>query len=621
MILAVDTETTGTDFYHGCAPFLITACDGSSNYYFKGQVHPHTREVYWDEEELAQAQDLINSATKIVFHNACFDVKALSVIGIKVDWEKVEDTLIAAHCLHSAKSDKEGTVGRSLGLKNLAIEYLHYWDDDEQLLEESVKARRPSAASEGYDIAKKDHPHFPGLKGTVKWWAMDYWLCPDECLEYGIKDVERTWLLWDAFKYGLTSDGLWQPYRLRTQLLPIVYDIAEYGMYFYKENAERYVQQCEEEQERLRNAIKDESGIKYKFDPKKRDHLIDLIHNRLKIPVAFRTPNDAPAVNKEALKFYTETNDEAAIEHLRDWNIIETEKRYVASYLKWCDENNRIHSNLNLTGTRETRQSSSNPNQQNIKGALKSLFGPPPGRVWVDIDFVNIELRIWAYSVKNKDLIEAFEKGISVHKVIMAELYPAQARRFEENPNDEGLKTLYRNVKGGNFAIIYGATEGKADQTYGLKGAYQRIVKRFPGIQEFTESLINQVYDNIDLYKAPAVHTLGGYRLDVPIDEPFKACNYYTQGSAGILMSMAMLAVARNSDYIDNDCHMANQVHDSLVIDMPIHKTMRRTIDSILMSMEECAEDIFTICPVDYELKYHPEDETNPILDPWVLPF
>ena len=622
MILAVDTETTGTDFYHGCAPFMVLACDGSSNYYWQGKVNPYTREVYWDDDDLDEIRDLLRKADRIIFHNSTFDVKALSVIDIDVDWDKVEDTLLAAHVLHSAKADnKSGSVGRTLGLKDLAIEYLHYWNDDEIKLEEQVKAHRPSAANSGYAIAKRGHPHFPGLKGSVKWWAMDYWLCPEECLEYGLGDVERTWLLWDAFKVGLTADGLWEPYKLRKQLLPIVLGITDYGLHFHKAEAINYVERCQAEQEKLRQGIKDESGIKYKFDPKKRDHLIDLIHTRLRIPVAFRTEKDAPAVNKEALKHYTEVNNEKAIEYLRDWNVIETEKRYVESYIAWCDDDNRIHSNLNTTGTRETRQSSSNPNQQNIKGALKQLFGPPPGRIWLDIDFVNIELRIWAYSVGNEQLIKAFEEGISVHKVIMAELYPSQAKTFEADPSNEGLKKLYRNVKAGNFAIIYGATQAKADATYGMAGAYSRIVTKFPEIQQFSDSLIQQVHTNVDLYKAPAVHTLGGYRLDVPLEEPFKACNYYTQGSAGMLMGMAMIAVHNNKEYQDNDCHMCAQVHDSLVIDMPIHKKIRRTIDSITDSMETCAEDIFTICPVDYEVKYNEEDCDNPLIDPWTLPF
>ena len=621
MLLALDTETTGLDSYHGCRPFMIIGCDGEINYHWVGQVNPYTREVFWDESDIEEVQELINKATKIVFHNSLFDVRMLKAIDITIPWDKIEDTLLAAHCINSAKTDKDDNqVGRTLGLKNLAIEYLHYWDDDEKQLELIVKQRRTQ--NPDYAIARRGHHHFPALKGSnAKWWAMDYWLAPEECLEYGLGDVERTWLLWDAFKPALTADGLWGPYKLRKELLPIIAELVDYGMYCYKEQAEKFVSDCLDRMEQLRWQIKDEADMKYKFDPNKRDHLIDLIHTRLGIPVAFRTSKDAPAVHKEALKFYTEQYDLPAIKFLRERNVIDTEVRYVKSYIDWCDENNRIHSNLNPTGTRETRQSSSDPNQQNIKGGLKQFFGPEPGRVWLDMDFVNIELRIWAYSVGNAELIEAFEKGISVHKLIMEELFPSDFRRFEADPNDEKLKKKYRDVKAGNFGIIYGATEKKADETYGLKGAYKRIVKRFPGIKEFTDGLIKQVYINSDKFLVPSVITLGGYRLVVPLDEPFKACNYFVQGSAGMLMTYAMIAVHNNKEYQENDCHMINQTHDNLIVDMPIHPKIKRTIDSITMAMEESTMDIFTFCPVDYEIKHHEDDIDNPLIEDYTLPF
>ena len=101
MILSCDTETTGLDFFHGCRPFLITMCDGEDVYYFEGDVNPYTREVFWDEEVLAEVQELLDSCSVLVFHNTQFDMRALSFIGIKIDhlWNKVDYTLLASHAL------------------------------------------------------------------------------------------------------------------------------------------------------------------------------------------------------------------------------------------------------------------------------------------------------------------------------------------------------------------------------------------------------------------------------------------------------------------------------------------------------------------------------------------
>ena len=111
-LLALDTETTGTDFFHGCRPFMVTACDGAYNYLEMAPVDPYTREVYWQEDQINQIQLLIYKAKKIVFHNANFDIKALASIGVDIEpiWGKVEDTMLAAHCLHSAKETQVKTL-------------------------------------------------------------------------------------------------------------------------------------------------------------------------------------------------------------------------------------------------------------------------------------------------------------------------------------------------------------------------------------------------------------------------------------------------------------------------------------------------------------------------------
>jgi hypothetical protein len=173
---------------------------------------------------------------------------------------------------------------------------------------------------------------------------------------------------------------------------------------------------------------------------------------------------------------------------------------------------------------------------------LKELFEPPPGNIWLDIDYKNIELRIWAYAIGNKELIESFEKGVSIHLMIMQTLYPREYEALQDDPDDLRLQRLYRNVKGGNFALIYGATETKADETYGYTGATKKVYSRFPGIQEYTRDLIAECEENKRDLKRFGVHVLGGYFLDVPSNEPFKACNYKTQGAAG------------NHHHLRNDC-------------------------------------------------------------------
>jgi DNA polymerase I-like protein with 3'-5' exonuclease and polymerase domains len=623
MILAVDTETTGTDFFHGCKPFMITACDSKYNYVFEGRVDPYTREVTWEQDELNLFIELVNSASKIIFHNATFDIRALASIGVSPElfWHKLEDTLLASHCICS---------GDSHNLKDLAVKYFNYSDEDEDILAERVKEFVREARKQNYCVAKAGHHHFPGLrKNGTEFWKMDYWLAIDACRTYAKGDVERTLLLWDAFKTSLMVDSLWNVYQTRKQLIRIVYDIQTTGKYFHKEKALKLIDRFTKEMEEHRWNIKRLANIQYRFDPNKRQHLIDLIHKRLEIPVEFYTKGKkpVPAMDQKALDSYFVRYNAKALAELASYKKKQKHITDLTGYINWLDENNRTHSSLNITGTRETRQSSNSPNDQNTDKLLRSLFGPPPGYVWICTDMVNIELRIWAYSVGNKELIQAFEEGKSVHQMIMEIIFPEHMPAYHKAKSklksqlteaDQKILKIYQRVKNGNFARIYGATDIKTNETYhGKKDAPNycaKIDSRFPGIKEFTESrrrLAEDCYSRNHVY---AIHTLGGYRLDVPPDEPFKACNYYVQGSAGWIMTLAMIEWYNHPWYRKFNCQMNSQIHDGLDTEVKITPALPLIIEAKCKAISDAGKKLISTCDVTWELQFNSADETNPII-------
>src|SRR5690606_17915601 len=152
-------------------------------------------------------------------------------INLKPLWEKIEDTLLASHCLVS---------GESHALKYLAFKYMDYNNEDEQLLEVAVKQAR--LTHKDYDLAKEGHPSFPGMSGAkVQWWKQDYWLCPDECKKYGLGDVERTWGLWQIFDEALTNLQLKEQYTTRKKLIRIAFDMEKVGYYMYADEVKEEI--------------------------------------------------------------------------------------------------------------------------------------------------------------------------------------------------------------------------------------------------------------------------------------------------------------------------------------------------------------------------------------------
>jgi DNA polymerase-1 len=201
---------------------------------------------------------------------------------------------------------------------------------------------------------------------------------------------------------------------------------------------------------------------------------------------------------------------------------------------------------------------------------VRRVFGPPTGYEWWEYDYDNVEMRIWAYSVGNPELISCFERGESVH-LMMMELIHGYARKECDD---------YHTTKNGDFSVIYGGTRETVDTTYGVEGAYYKVIDRFPEVKPFTDR-INRLTK-----KCGYVETLGGYRLYVPPDEPHKACNYFVQGSAAWVMTLGMIncwELLRGEPI-----RMFLQVHDDLKFESPVDlgypKTWRRRIKRALES-------------------------------------
>lgn len=209
-MIALDTETTGVDFVHGCRPFFVGCISDSEELsYWHWRVNPYTRVPTILQEDLEEITDLIQQHGQVVFHNAKFDIRALKSVGIDIPhligWENIEDTLIYSH-LYDSKG--------SHGLKPLSENILGMSIEDEKVLKKAVSDCRTLMGPKQWAKAQKGHCHFPTLKGT-SWWKMDMWMPKEVAIhfgysddhpyhtvlqEYGLLDPIRTLMLWRYFK-------------------------------------------------------------------------------------------------------------------------------------------------------------------------------------------------------------------------------------------------------------------------------------------------------------------------------------------------------------------------------------------------------------------------------------
>lgn len=186
-LLAVDVESTGLNFYHGCSVFFLTTCDqDGAQQFWEWDVCPHTREPAIPQEDLAAIRALLH-ADELVGHNVKFDVTGLAAIGVDDwPWAKTHDTIIAAHLLNSAQPKDLG----ALAVMYLGEDLAPYEDALAEAVKEcrkevqqaKLRARKGKGPQlfdndeplANWRIADEGDPYMPSTGKEI--WRADYWL-------------------------------------------------------------------------------------------------------------------------------------------------------------------------------------------------------------------------------------------------------------------------------------------------------------------------------------------------------------------------------------------------------------------------------------------------------------
>lgn len=135
----------------------------------------------------------------------------------------------------------------------------------------------------------------------------------------------------------------------------------------------------------------------------------------------------------------------------------ETEVGYLKQYID-ATVDSRIHCSFNPTGTRSHRLSSSNPNLQNVKGALREpfIFADPDKYDIYPVDSSQIEPREIAYMTCSQPLIKLFQEGRDYHNYATHLFFP-ETRSTPENEIKTKFKELRNDVaKHGDLSLLYG---------------------------------------------------------------------------------------------------------------------------------------------------------------------
>lgn len=302
-----DTETTGLDTWLGDNAFAISmlGTDGKGCY-VEWEVDPFTRRVLAPKEEVRELRRYYRCRDRrYVFHHAKFDVRVLEVgHGITVPHGRVDDTMFALHCW-----DTHRPRG-GYRLKTAAKQLCQYPTTDEETLKAEVKWARHRARKLGWKIGERKNLSSSGKEKTRAMSNADFWLprqlallhpelfptfearerALGACRSYAMCDVERTYLLDEFTRMGLTDRGCWHTYLFEMrQLWPVVYRMETRGVRISRKACRREIDRCQKTINDLLPEI--QVAVPWDdFNPDSPDQLRKFLYDVCKLPVKAWTP-------------------------------------------------------------------------------------------------------------------------------------------------------------------------------------------------------------------------------------------------------------------------------------------------------------------------------------------
>lgn len=290
---------------------------------------------------------------------------------------------------------------------------------------------------------------------------------------------------------------------------------------------------------------------------------------------------------------------------------------YAEGLCKAADSEGRIHTSFNQTITATGRLSSTEPNLQNIPvrtelgREFRRFFIPDSeGRVLVDADYSQIELRLLAHISGDEKMIEAFKSGIDIHTVTASQVFGV--------PVDAVTSEMRKRAKAVNFGIVYGIGDFSLAQDIGVTkkqaAEYMEAYKsRYPKVKKYLEEIVRK--GKTDGY----VTTMFGRRRDIPelnaSKKPLQqfgervAMNSPIQGSAADIIKIAMLSVDRALRKSGLDAKLILQIHDELIVESSADDA-EKVKELLVREMEECVKlDVpLTVSASQGESWYHCKD-------------
>jgi DNA polymerase-1 len=538
-ILSIDTETTSVNPNDADLLGISFSWQEKVGYYIPIS---YSESLY--ALALPKAQDIINTLKPIlenpkilkVGQNIKYDWIVLQKYG--VDLKAVSfDTMIASYLLNARV--------RRHNLDDMAEDYL------------------------GYKTITFDE-----LVGTGRKKQNLFEIDPDKVTEYAGEDADITLRLNNILQLKIDQEKLRNIYsELEHPLIEVLKDIEMAGVSIDVEYFAKLSKQFEKKLAELVKRIHIHAHKEFNIASTKELQIV--LFEELNLPSEKKTQTGFStdhSVLESLLGMHPIIED--LLEHRKFAKLKSTYVDTLPSLINKAT--NRIHTSYNQTVAATGRLSSQDPNLQNIPikdeegRLLRKGFVPINDDFEIlSLDYSQIELRIMAHYSQDPKMLEAYSKGLDIHKITASGLFGLS--------EDQITSDMRNKAKIVNFSIIYGATSFGLSQNLKIsrteaKEYINLYFKQYQGVKKYMDDTIDFCLEN------GYVETLKGRRRYVPeIHSPNRqmiegakriAINTPIQGTSADMIKIAMISIHNKIKENNWKSRIIMQVHDELVFEV-----------------------------------------------------
>ena len=356
----------------------------------------------------------------------------------------------------------------------------------------------------------------------------------------------------------------------------VLADMQWNGMYADEDELNKFGDTLKKQLEIKTKMIYEMAGEEFNINSTKQ--LGEILFEKMKLPVIKKTKSGYSTDVDVLEKLKAE---DPIIQEILDYRqLMKLNSTYVEGLKPYINpKTKRIHSFFHQTITATGRISSTEPNLQNIPTRfelgkqVRKIFKPEEGKVYIDADYSQIELRVLAQMSNDEQMVKAFKEGQDIHKQAASKVF--------KTPIDEVTKEQRSNAKAVNFGIVYGISDFGLGEQLGIsrkqaKKYIDEYLTEYSGIKGFMEKTIEKAKE------IGYVETLFNRRRYIP---ELKSNNYMVrqfgaraamntpiQGTAADIMKIAMINVYRELKLRKMKSIIVLQVHDEMMIEAPIEE-------------------------------------------------